>query len=201
MISSVIFDLDGTLTRTPSPWRHIHERLGVWEDKASGYFEEWMSGRITYDEFCHRDTKLWEGRPLREIETYLDEIVVNRHVPAVVGSLIERRVPSIIISSGFRYVAAKIQNQCRWQPLLIYANELVDGPRVCINVSGDPTSPLSKRALAVDALRHFGSRFEESLVVSDTHRDLETLADCRYKLLIETEDDLLKVESFLCSTS
>jgi phosphoglycolate phosphatase-like HAD superfamily hydrolase len=28
MISSVIFDLDGTLTKTPSPWQHVHERLG-----------------------------------------------------------------------------------------------------------------------------------------------------------------------------
>ena len=31
MISAVIFDLDGTLTKTASPWRHIHERLGLWD--------------------------------------------------------------------------------------------------------------------------------------------------------------------------
>jgi len=197
MISAVIFDLDGTLTRTPSPWRHVHERLGVWESTACGYLDEWLSGNISYDEFCRRDTSLWSGRTVREIEEYLDEIAFNCHVPDVVRRLVQERVPSIIISSGFRYVAAKIQNQCDWEPLLIYANELVDGPHVRINVSGDFLSPLSKHSLAVQALRHFDSTFGEALVVSDTMRDLEVLADCRFKLLIETEDDLLKVHHFL----
>jgi len=30
-VSAVIFDLDGTLTGTPNPWRYIHERLGIWD--------------------------------------------------------------------------------------------------------------------------------------------------------------------------
>src|SRR5262245_55430725 len=122
MISAVIFDLDGTLTRTPSPWRHIHERLGVWESTASTYLAEWIAGRISYDEFCRRDTLLWSGRPLPEIQAYLDEIPINRHVPALTRCLIQKNVPSIIISSGFRYVARRIQQQCNWEPLLIYAN-------------------------------------------------------------------------------
>src|SRR5207253_8395170 len=105
MISSVIFDLDGTLTKTPSPWRYVHQRLGVWENTACGYLDEWLTGRIAYDEFCRRDARLWSGRTVREIEDYLDEIHLNRHVPEVVGRLVESRIPSIIISSGFRYVA------------------------------------------------------------------------------------------------
>jgi len=197
MISSVIFDIDGTLTRTPSPWRYVHERLGVWEQQACGYFEEWMSGRISYDEFCRRDARLWSGRTVGEIESYLDEIDLNAHVPEVVGRLVQNRIPSIIISSGFRYVAAKIQAQCEWEPLLIYANELTEGPEVRINVSGDFSSPISKRSLATQALKHFNSSFDEALVVSDTMRDLEALSDCRFKLLIEDEDDLLKVHHFL----
>jgi HAD superfamily phosphoserine phosphatase-like hydrolase len=197
MISSVIFDLDGTLTKTPSPWQHVHQRLGVWENTACGYLDEWLSGRIPYDEFCRRDTRLWSGRTVREIEEYLDEIHINKHVPDVVGRLVEAQIPSIIISSGFRYLASKIQMQCRWEPLLIYANELVEGPDVRINVSGDSASPLSKRSLAVEALQHFDRRFDEALVVSDTQRDLQTLSDCRFKLLIEAEDDLLKVTDYL----
>jgi phosphoserine phosphatase len=197
MVSAVIFDLDGTLTTIPSPWRYVHERLGLWENNASGYLEEWMSGRIGYDEFCRRDARLWTGRTVREIEDYLDEINFNPHVPAVVRRLVQHRIPSIIISSGFQYVARKIQTLCDWEPLLIYANDLVDGPEVCINVSGDFASPLSKRALAVDALRHFDATFDTTLVVSDTTRDLEVLSECRFKLLIEEEDDLLKIHDFL----
>ena len=51
----------------------------------------------------------------------------------------------------------KIQEQCGWDPSSIYANELVDGPMVRINVSGDLRSPISKKALAEQALAAVGS--------------------------------------------
>ena len=197
MISSVIFDLDGTLTKIPSPWRYVHERLGVWETTACGFLDEWLSGRISYEEFCHRDTSLWDGRSVDEIYSLLDEIDLNRHVPGVVERLVRARIPSIIISSGFHYVAAKIQSQCAWEPLLIYANELVEGPQVRINVSGDSASPISKKMLAERALKLVGSTMSGTLVVSDTLRDLEQLCDCGQQLLVREEDDLLKVTDFL----
>src|SRR5262245_23842653 len=197
MISAVIFDLDGTLTRTPSPWRPIHERLGLWDSTACVYLDEWLSGAITYDEFCRRDTSQWKGRPLPEIETSPDEIQMNRHVPAVVSGLVERRIPSIIISSGFRYVARKIQAEHSWEPLLIYANELVDGPEVRIHVSADRSSPLSKKAHADKALRLVGATASTTLVVSDAMHDLEQLADCGFHLHVREEDDLLRTLDYL----
>jgi phosphoserine phosphatase len=196
-LSSVIFDLDGTLTNTPSPWRYVHERLGVWEDVACNYFDEWLAGRLSYEEFCQRDTSLWKGRSIDEIHSYLDEIEWNRHVPTVVERLVAERIPSIIISSGFKYVARKIQERCSWDPLLIYANELVDGPVVRINVSGDFTSPISKKALAERAVAMVGSTLGQTLVVSDTMRDLDQLCDCGEKLQVLKEDDLLRVNDFL----
>jgi phosphoserine phosphatase len=132
-----------------------------------------------------------------EIHSYLDEIEWNRHVPAVIQSLVAAQIPSIIISSGFKYVATKIQQEHGWDPLIIYANELVDGPQVQINVSGDFASPISKHALAKRSLSIVGSSMAESLVVSDTTRDLEQLSECAHKLHILEEDDLLRVNEFL----
>ena len=169
----------------------------MWENTACGYLEEWLSGKISYEAFCQRDTRLWNGRTVDEIYSYLDEIEWNRHVPAVVRELVDARIPSVIISSGFKYVAAKIQQRCGWSPLAIYANELVEGPMVRINVSGDFQSPISKKALAERALAAVGSNLANSLVVSDTTRDLEQLSDCGYKLHIVDEDDLLRVKDFL----
>jgi len=197
MISSVIFDLDGTLTKTPSPWQYIHEKLGVWETTACHNLQDWLCGRIRYDEFCRLDAGLWNGRSVQEIYSYLDEIEWNRHVPAVVERLVSKRVPSVIISSGFKYVASKIQQQCEWTPLTIYANELVDGPAVRINVSGDFGTPISKKALAEQAVAAVGSSMRDTLIVSDTTRDLEQLCDCGYKLHVVHEDDLLRVQDFL----
>jgi HAD superfamily phosphoserine phosphatase-like hydrolase len=197
MISAVIFDLDGTLTNTASPWKHIHEKLGLWETTASSYLDEWLSGGINYDEFCRRDTRLWKGRPLPEIQSYLDEIELNPHVPDVVGTLVERNIPSIIISSGFRYVALKIQEACNWDPLLIYANELVEGPEVRIHVSGDWASPISKKAHAEDALRLVGADASTTLVVSDALRDLEQLSACGFHLHVREQDDLRRTLEYL----
>ena len=200
MISAAIFDLDGTLTKIPSPWRHVHERLGVWESIAYAHLDRWLEGRLTYEEFCTLDTSLWSGKSVDEIYGYLDEIEFNRHVPEIVRLLVSKRIPSIIISSGFHYVASKLQRQCGWEPLIIYANELTEGPTVRINVSGDFASPISKRALAQRSLDIVGSRMSETLAVSDSPHDLEQLCGCGYKIQIRAEDDLLQVWDPLEST-
>jgi len=196
-VSAVIFDLDGTLTGTPNPWRYIHERLGLWDTGASTHMEDWLSGRSTYDEFCRRDVQLWAGRNLSEIQTYLDEITVNPHLPQVVDSLTGCGIPSIIISSGFRYVARKIQKNCNWDRLLIYANELLAGPEVRIEVSADWTSPISKKAHADAALAIVGASRQDTLVVSDSEHDLEQLRECGFHLHVREDDDLLRVLPFL----
>ena len=197
MPSAVIFDLDGTLTRTPNPWQHIHECLGVWHDKASVHVGQWLSGEITYDQFCQKDFELWQGRSIKEIEGFLDQIEINRHVPAVVDALMKRNVPSIIISSGFTYIARKIQSAWNWQPLLVYANELMEGPHVSIRVSPDRDSPISKKAHAMKALTSVGARLVDTLVVSDSVHDLEQLQESRYQLHIREEDDLIHTLRYL----
>ena len=196
MIRAAIFDLDGTLTTTPNPWRHIHESLGVW-DKARGHFDEWHSGKLDYDQFCRKDASLWQGSHLAEIHGFLDRIEVNRHVPEVIQGLVQRGIPSIILSAGFHYVARRIQSAHRWDPLFVYANELIDGPDVLIQVSADPVSPLSKRALGAAALQRIGIEPKETLAVSDTMRDLEALSDCGFHLHVKREDDLVRTLHFL----
>ena len=196
-VQSIIFDLDGTLTNVPSPWRHVHERLGVWEDTASSFLNQWLSGQIPYEEFCRRDFELWAGHDVHEIEALLDEIEINPHVPDVVRRLRSERIPSFIISSGFSYVARKIRDEYQWEPLEIYANDLAEGPRVQIRVSADLDSPISKRRLADNIFESSGVDPDRTLVVSDSERDLEMLSQCGYQLLVETEGDLLTVHEFI----
>jgi phosphoserine phosphatase len=197
VLSAVIFDLDGTLTRTPNPWQHIHESLGVWQDQAAGHFGDWLSGQLTYDEFCLKDVGLWRGRPLAEIHRHLDRIELNMHVPGVVAELVRRGIPSVIISSGFTHVAHRVRDVCGWSNLLVYANELVEGPCVNVRVSADWSSALSKRAHAEEALRIVNASADTTLVVSDALRDLEQLSHCAHQLHVCQEDDLLRTLSYL----
>ncbi len=197
MVDTIIFDLDGTLTLVPSPWRYVHERLGLWDEVASGFLDQWLAGGISYEEFCRRDFGLWKGLELAQIEELLEEIEINPHLPAIVARLREQSIQSIIISSGFSCVARRIQSEFEWEPLRIYANELIDGPEVRIRVSADLDSPLSKKRLAETALSEIGGDPRRSLVVSDSKRDLEMTAQCRYHLLVENEADLAQVHEYL----
>ena len=115
----------------------------------------------------------------------------------MVARLKEEFVQSVIISSGFSCVALRIQSEFEWEPLRVYANELVDGPDVRIRVSADLDSPLSKKRLLETVFSEMGSDPERCLTVSDSKRDLEMMAQCQYKLLVENEDDLVEVHRFL----
>ena len=196
-IDTVIFDLDGTLTRVPSPWRHIHERLGLWEGLAQNFFDEWHSGRIGYEEFCRRDVALWKGRDLDELEGLLSEIEVNPHVGSLVGRLEESGVTAFIVSTGFRVVAERIREQFDWSSVRVYANELVTGPDIRINVSADPESPISKKQLVESLMERGDADPNRTLVVSDSPADLEMMAVCRHQLLVSCADDLREVHTIL----
>jgi phosphoserine phosphatase len=140
---------------------------------------------------------LWKGSALEDIHGFLDRIEANRHVPSVTRVLKSYGIPSIIISSGFHHVARRIQVANQWAPLVVYANELIDGPGVRIQVSADSSSPISKRALGTVALEKIGVDPKQTLVVSDAERDLQALSACGFHLHIRQEDDLLRALHFL----
>ena len=140
---------------------------------------------------------MWKGKALQDIHGFLDRIEINRHVPAVTSALVAKGIPSIIISSGFHYVARRVQAENRWEGLMVYANDLVEGPDVRIEVSADPASPISKRALGGAALRQVDVDPRKTLVVSDAVRDLEALSNCGFHLHVQGEDDLLRTLEFL----
>lgn len=196
-LTSIIFDLDGTLTTVRSPWQYVHERLGTWDDRAEHAAARWLAGKITYEELYRSEIQLWRGQELERLEAFLDEIPFNRHVPEVVRRTVESKVPSIIISSGFAFVARKLRSRHGWEPLLIYANELAEGPEVHLRVCPEPSSPISKRALAEEALTRVGGSADSTLVVSDSRYDLDQLSQCRHHVLIDSENDLLKVLDFI----
>ena len=51
----IVFDIDGTITRHISSWRYIHEKLGLWDDRAFHYQEDFLAGKISYRRFCELD--------------------------------------------------------------------------------------------------------------------------------------------------
>ena len=71
---AIALDVCGVLTTEKSVWQFLHERLGLWDGNAERYQEDFLSGRISYRQFCERDALLWRGKTLREMEGIVSEI-------------------------------------------------------------------------------------------------------------------------------
>ena len=54
---ALLLDLDGTLTRVESLWKHFHESFSVWERDAEMDQERFSSGEIDYATFCRLDAQ------------------------------------------------------------------------------------------------------------------------------------------------
>jgi len=108
----LLLDLDGTLTREPSPWKHIHERLGLW-GQAVRHLEDFTAGKIDYHEFCRLDVDEWRETPCMRIRGFLDEIEFR---PAALRLLPQWAAVSglhiVLLSSGFDCVARRLLDAC-----------------------------------------------------------------------------------------
>lgn len=73
MFRLAVFDIDGTLRRERSPWRHLHRHLGL-SEQAKEFFPKFQRGEITYEEWVALDAHLWKGVPRSDI---LDSLSTN----------------------------------------------------------------------------------------------------------------------------
>ncbi len=108
---AVLFDLDGTLTPVPSVWRHLHERLGLWETEARRHQEAFESGAITYEEFCARDAAHWKGRPEAELRGISDGIPYRPGARECVRALKGMGLLVGVVSTGLTLLAERVHRE------------------------------------------------------------------------------------------
>lgn len=177
MARIVFFDLDGTLTTVPSPWQHIHEALGLWVDEGTRHLNEWLAGRIDYDTFFERDVAMWRGLPRPEVQGPLDTIPLRPEARPLLAALTEGGTATVILSSGFRYLASRLEEETGHRFGKIFANEmrfdiagqLKDIERI---VSGDPDHPRGKGSLLRAHCRDLGIDPKDALAVGDSASDI-----------------------------
>jgi phosphoserine phosphatase len=102
-----VFDLDGTLKARVSPWRLLHEALGVWSTAAE-YRQRYVQGAIDYYEWARLDASLWEGVELARAESLFAGSPYRPGVRALFQFLRESSVPTAIISTGLDVQASRV---------------------------------------------------------------------------------------------
>ncbi len=176
MAGLIFFDLDGTLTRTKSPWQYLHERLGMWDGLGVNHLNDWLAGRIDYEEFFDRDVEMWIGLEKSVVLGELDRIEFRQSAPPLLAEIRARGLRAAIISSGFSHLAERLSRETGFGFAEVHANEMLFGPKdrlsgVRLNVSGDPEHEKSKRRILLSCCERLAVDPDETIAVGDSESD------------------------------
>src|SRR5512136_1635669 len=96
----VIFDLDGTLTQERSIWEYIHKQLGKWYGFAEEYQNQFLAGKISYEEFCERDAQVWKGMRIEEVIEIAKTVPFHSGADELIRYLKQNELKLAVVSSG-----------------------------------------------------------------------------------------------------
>jgi len=195
----VVFDVDGTVTRHVSSWRFIHERLGLWDALAHRYQARFLSGKITYREFCDLDAAHWRGMGVTEMQRIFREIPYSKNVVPCIRHLRERGLKLAAVSTGIQFITDRIRDELGFDYVLgnrlLARNGVLTG-KVKINVSHGGKG----RVLAV-LTRRFRVRPQEIVCVGDSDGDVPLALKCGYSIAFNcTSDSLRRAADYRCRT-
>jgi phosphoserine phosphatase len=184
-----VFDLDGTLKEAFSPWRYLHEALGV-EEQAALYRARFLAGEIGYLEWARLDAALWRGTELAEVEAIFRGSRYRPGVDALFGLLQRNQVRTAIISTGLDVHARQVATELGvWRTvtneLLVHDGRLTGEVRVHIteHTKGEAMTRLRGEA---------GARPEECLAVGDGPADVDLFAQAALAVAVCPRDERVR---------
>jgi len=122
LLKLAVFDLDGTLKEAYSPWRYLHEALGV-EQQAAVFRHRFFQGEIDYLEWARLDAALWTGVELARVQTIFQQSCYRPGVQELFTLLQDNHVLTAIVSSGLDVQARQVAAELGiWR---VISNELV----------------------------------------------------------------------------
>jgi len=167
----VIFDLDGTLTQERSIWEYIHKELGKWYGFAEEYQNQFLAGKISYEEFCERDAQVWKGMKVDELLEIIKTVPFHQGVDELINRLKQKGLKLSMVSSGLALLSNWVHEKYGFDYSvsndLLHENGVLTG-KVKIQVYYD------KKAEWVDTiLKRFGVKREEAIAIGDSKGDID----------------------------
>jgi len=152
IVKLVIFDLDGTITRSPNIWKHLH------------------NGEISYEEWAKLDCSLWKGTKLERILQITSEIKYFDGATETIGQLKKAGIKVGIVSAGISFLAEKVGKDLNVDVVvsndLRISNGVITG-EIETNVSID-----NKKSIIQDIAQSMSLTMSEVVVVGDHVFDL-----------------------------
>jgi phosphoserine phosphatase len=167
----VIFDLDGTLTQERSVWEYIHKQLGKWYGFAEEYQNQFLAGKISYEEFCERDAQVWKGMRVDEVLEIVQTVPFHLGADELIAYLKQKGLKISVVSSGLSILSDWVYQKYGFDYSvsndLLHENGVLTG-RVKIQVYYDKKAEWVKRIL-----EQFHVRPEEVIAIGDSLGDID----------------------------
>jgi phosphoserine phosphatase len=166
-----IFDLDGTLTQERSIWEYIHRRLGKWYGFAEEYQNQFLAGKISYEEFCERDAQVWKGMKVEELLKIVETVPFHPGVDELIHYLKHKGLRLSMVSSGLSLLSNWFHQKYGFDYSvsndLLHENGVLTG-KVKIQVYYDKKAEWVSRIM-----KEFGVESEEVIAIGDSKGDID----------------------------
>jgi phosphoserine phosphatase len=169
IVKLVIFDLDGTITRSPNIWKHLHSRLGTWK-WAENYAQKYRNGEISYEEWAKLDCSLWKGTRIERILQITSEIKYFDSAKEIIDQLKRAGIKVGIVSAGLSFLAEKVGKDLNVD--VVMSNDLKISNNVITGEIETNVSINNKKTIIQDIAQSMSLTMSEVVVVGDHVFDL-----------------------------
>lgn len=195
----VVFDLDGTLTRERSIWEYIHIRLGKWYGFAEEYQNQFLAGKISYEEFCERDAQVWKGMKVEELLEIVKTVPFHPGAHELMAYLKQRGLKLSVVSSGLSILSDWVHEKYGFDYSvsndLLQENGVLTG-KVKIQVYYDKKAEWVKRIL-----ERFHVKPEEVIAIGDSIGDIDMFQLVGFSIAFNSSCEDLERIANLCIPS
>jgi phosphoserine phosphatase len=193
----IVFDIDGTLTRHVSSWQYIHERLGLWENEAARYQEQFLAEEITYRKFCRLDAAHWKGLPEQKMIDLFKEIPYAENAERALDRLRKTGFTLAALSTGVQFIVDRVKKDlgltyAAGNRLKVRRGRLTGGVAISID-------HLGKGKALRSVARRFKTAPADVIVVGDSRGDLPMMETAGYAIAFNAKSrDICAAADYCC---
>jgi len=195
----IILDIDGTITTHISSWRYIHEKLGLWQDRAFKYQEDFFAGKIDYRKFCELDARHWKGISEARIRNIFKGVRYSKNAKSSIGRLKAHGFKLAAVSTGLQYMPDRILKEMKFDYAI--SNRLVSRKGFLTGGVSIKLAHGAKHEVLAIIFKKFGVAPSEVISVGDSEGDIPLARETGYSIAFNsTSRELSKVADYNCKT-
>lgn len=174
-IKLICFDLDDTLI-TKNSWKHLNFSLGVTAEKDREFYDEYMSGKITYEEWGDKLIELYlehDDATREGITKILSEYEYADHAREVVENLKNKGYALVLISGSIDILVSLVAHDLGIEYFKATNSFVFDDLGKLVSVHTDGTDTHAKLRYLEAFAEMLNLSLDECACIGDGANDIE----------------------------